>query len=194
MATDKLTMGNELMTKSGGRGHVRIEGVAKTFPVRDGEDVTVLTEVSLELRPGELVSLLGPSGCGKSTLLEIVAGLQTPTRGRVTVDGVPVTKPGPDRSVVFQHYALFPWLTATQNVEFPLRLAGVDRGIRESKARDALKTVGLAEVGSRYASQLSGGMQQRVALARALVCEPAVLLMDEPFSGADAITRDILQE
>lgn len=194
MATDKLTMQNELVTKSGGRGHVRIERVAKTFPVRDGEDVTVLTEVSLELRPGELVSLLGPSGCGKSTLLEIVAGLQAPTRGRVTVDGVPVTKPGPDRSVVFQHYALFPWLTATQNVEFPLRLAGVDRSIRESKARDALKTVGLAEVGSRYASQLSGGMQQRVALARALVCEPAVLLMDEPFSGADAITRDILQE
>jgi NitT/TauT family transport system ATP-binding protein len=176
------------------RGHVQINGVSKVFRVPDGDDVTVLDNVSLELRPSEFVSLLGPSGCGKSTLLEIVAGLQQPTSGSVTLDGDSVCKPGPDRTVVFQHYALFPWLTAAQNVEFPLRLAGVGKEERVAAAREALETVGLSEAGSRYAGQLSGGMQQRVALARALVCQPAVLLMDEPFSGADAITRAVLQE
>ncbi|HEX6870464.1 MAG TPA: ABC transporter ATP-binding protein [Micromonosporaceae bacterium] len=169
--------------------------MSKVFTVdRGAAEVTVLDNVTLDLRPGEFVSLLGPSGCGKSTLLEIVAGLQTPSTGQVLVDGTVVTAPGPERSVVFQHYALFPWLTAQQNVEFPLRLAGVDKATRAVTARNALAAVGLSEVGTRYAAQLSGGMQQRVALARALVCEPSVLLMDEPFSGADAITREILQE
>lgn len=184
MATDQLAAGPDQRSALAQRGRVRIDAVSKTFSVDDrADELTVLDNVTLDLRPGEFVSLLGPSGCGKSTLLEIVAGLQAPSSGRVMVDGTMVTAPGPERSVVFQHYALFPWLTAQQNVEFPLRLAGVDKPSRVATARNALAAVGLSEVGGRYAAQLSGGMQQRVALARALVCEPSVLLMDEPFSG-----------
>jgi NitT/TauT family transport system ATP-binding protein len=175
---------------------LRIDHVAKAFPIagRSGRSKTVLRDVCLDVAEGEFVSLIGPSGCGKSTLLEIIAGLQSATRGRVLVDGKEITGPGPDRAVVFQHYALFPWRTVIDNVAFPLEVAGVRKRERRELAEERLKAVGLATFGAYYPSQLSGGMRQRVALARAYVRDPQVLLMDEPFGALDAITRDLLQE
>jgi NitT/TauT family transport system ATP-binding protein len=175
---------------------LRIDHVAKAFPIagQGGRAKTVLRDVSLDVAEGEFISLIGPSGCGKSTLLEIVAGLQSATRGRVLVDGKEITGPGPDRAVVFQHYALFPWRTVIDNVAFPLEVAGVRKRERRERAEERLQAVGLATFGKYYPSQLSGGMRQRVALARAYVRDPQVLLMDEPFGALDAITRDLLQE
>jgi len=175
---------------------LRIDHVAKAFPAagQARRTKTVLRDVCLDVAEGEFVSLIGPSGCGKSTLLEIIAGLQSATRGRVLVDGKEITGPGPDRAVVFQHYALFPWRTVIDNVAFPLEVAGVRKRERRELAEERLKAVGLATFGAYYPSQLSGGMRQRVALARAYVRDPQVLLMDEPFGALDAITRDLLQE
>ena len=179
------------------RNHkVVIDHVEKIF-TSDSEtsgSFCALSDVNLTIDDGEFVSLLGPSGCGKSTLLEIVAGLQTPTSGQVLVDRQKVVGPGPDRTVMFQHYALFPWRTALDNVAFPLEMSGSSTADSRAKALTYLRIVGLEAAAGRFPSQLSGGMQQRVALARALACEPKVLLMDEPFSGADAITREVLQE
>ena len=178
------------------RPKVIIDGVQKVFPAPSQPSgcFVALTDVNLTVYDGELVSVLGPSGCGKSTLLEIVAGLQSATQGEVRVDGKIVTGPGAERTVVFQHYALFPWRTALENVAFPMEVAKVGSRERHEKALDYLRIVGLDAAADRYPAQLSGGMQQRVALARALACEPKVLLMDEPFSGADAITREMLQD
>lgn len=171
-----------------------VSAVDKVFPTASGGTFQALAGVKLEVAAEEFVSLLGPSGCGKSTLLEIIAGLQAPSAGRVEMDGQPITRPGPDRAVVFQHFALFPWRTVTANVEFPMEMAGVAPAERRRRAAEYLSMVGLAAFGDRHIWQLSGGMQQRVALARAMACEPQVLLMDEPFSGADAITRELLQD
>ena len=171
-----------------------VSAVDKLFHTASGGTFQALAGVNLEVAAEEFVSLLGPSGCGKSTLLEIIAGLQAPSAGRVEMDGQPITRPGPDRAVVFQHFALFPWRTVTANVEFPMEMAGVAPAERRRRAADYLSMVGLAAFGDRHIWQLSGGMQQRVALARAMACEPQVLLMDEPFSGADAITRELLQD
>jgi NitT/TauT family transport system ATP-binding protein len=172
---------------------IRIDQVVKTFPTATGGSFTALQDVNLDVAPEEFLSLLGPSGCGKSTLLEIIAGLQMPSSGRVLLDGAAITGPGPDRAVVFQHFALFPWRTVAANVEFPMEMAGLGRRERREKALGFLKLVGLDAFADRHIWQLSGGMQQRVALARALACAPRVMLMDEPFSGADAITRELLQ-
>ena len=171
-----------------------IQGVDKTFATASGGTFQALSGVNLEVNAEEFVSLLGPSGCGKSTLLEIIAGLQAPTTGRVLMDGQPILKPGPDRAVVFQHFALFPWRTVTANVEFPMEMARMPKAERRRRAAEYLAMVGLQAFGDRHVWQLSGGMQQRVALARAMACTPHVLLMDEPFSGADAITRELLQD
>jgi NitT/TauT family transport system ATP-binding protein len=168
---------------------IRIEGLSKEFP-----GFVALRDVNLEIKEGEFLSLLGPSGCGKTTLLEIMAGLQKPSAGRVLVDGKIVERPGPERAVVFQHYALFPWRSVAKNVEFPLEVAGIPAKERRERALGFLRTVGLEPFAQRAVWQLSGGMQQRVALARALACSPKVMLMDEPFSGADAITRELLQD
>ncbi len=170
-----------------------VERVSKTFPTATGGSFQALNEVALDIAAEEFVSLLGPSGCGKSTLLEIIAGLQTPSSGRVSMDGEQILRPGPERAVVFQHFALFPWRTVTGNVEFPMEMARVAKTERRRRAREYLSMVGLEDFGDRHVWQLSGGMQQRVALARAMACTPKVLLMDEPFSGADAITRELLQ-
>lgn len=175
---------------------IRFDAVTKTFPVRGAPDevFTALDDFTLDVRPGELLSLVGPSGCGKSTLLDLLGGLTRPTSGTLSLDGVPVTGPGPDRGIVFQQYALLPWRTAIGNVELGLEATGVPRRRRAAVAREFLALVGLGGFESRFPHELSGGMKQRVAIARALAFDPAVLLMDEPFAALDAQTRESLQQ
>ena len=170
--------------------------VGKTFgtPQRQGGVVIALEDVDLMVRSGEILVLVGPSGCGKSTLLDLIAGLAVPSSGEILLDGRKITGPGPDRSLVFQQYALFPWRTALGNVEFALEAAGVPRADRSRRARHFLALVGLSGAEERYPHQLSGGMKQRVAIARSLSGEPDVLLMDEPFAAVDAQTREMLQD
>ncbi|MFN3687310.1 ABC transporter ATP-binding protein [Salinarimonas sp.] len=171
-----------------------VEAVSKSFSGRHGS-VQALDRVSLAVRPGEIVCLVGPSGCGKSTLLDIMAGLARPDAGRVLAEGRPVTGPGPDRLVMFQEAGLFPWLDALGNVMFGLRLRkDLDEAARREIAHAHLALVGLKGFERAFAHQLSGGMRQRVALARALAPDPALLLMDEPFSALDALTRERLYE
>jgi len=173
---------------------IAIEGVTKEFATETGDTFVALTKVNCTVADREFVSLVGPSGCGKTTLLEIVAGLQAPTSGRVLMDGEEIEGPGPDHVVIFQQYALFPWRTVAANVEFPMEVAGVGRAERRERALEYLGMVGLDGFADHHIWQLSGGMQQRAALARGIACQPKVMLMDEPFSGADAITREILQD
>lgn len=150
---------------------------------------------SLAIHDHEFVSVVGTSGCGKSTLLSVIGGLLPPSAGVARVDGVTVTAPGIDRGMVFQHYGLFPWLTAQQNIEFALRETGVAKPAeRADRAREMLDQVGLLDFADKYPSQLSGGMKQRVAIARVLSYRPSVLLMDEPFGALDALTRQLMQE
>jgi len=174
---------------------IRLEGVRKTFPVRGQPDhaFVALEDITLDVRAGEFLTLVGPSGCGKSTLLDLLGGLERPSAGRILLDGVPVAGPARDRAIVFQQYALFPWLTAQQNVEFGLDLAAEKPAIRRDKARQYLDLAGLSAFAQRYPHELSGGMKQRVAIARSLAYEPEVLLMDEPFAALDAQTRENLQ-
>lgn len=160
--------------------------------VRRGRTRLALQPTTLKIAPGELVAVVGPSGCGKSTLLDLVAGHATPASGTVTVDDAPVTGPGPDRMLVFQEHALFPWLSVQENVEFGLRAAGVDEEHRRSVASEWIARVGLADAAALHPHEISGGMRQRAALARAFALKPRVLLMDEPFSALDAPSRDRL--
>ena len=173
---------------------IEIDGVSQLFPTREGGSSWALRDVSLSIAAGEFVCLIGPSGCGKTTLLQLVAGFLQPTAGSVRVAGQLVGKPGPDRGVVFQEYALFSWMTARQNVEFGLRMQQVPREERRARGQAALERVGLTRAADRYPHELSGGMRQRVAVARALVNRPQVLLMDEPFAAVDAMTRATLQQ
>ncbi|MBW5482781.1 ABC transporter ATP-binding protein [Streptomyces bambusae] len=174
---------------------VRLEGLAVDYGRTSRRAaVPVLDRTDLEFPAGSFTALLGPSGCGKSTLLGAVAGFVRPAAGRVAVGGTQVCGPGPDRGMVFQQYALFPWRTARGNVEFALKRFGLPRTERRRRALAALAEVGLADGVERYPAQLSGGMQQRVALARALAAEPDVLLLDEPFGALDALTRTRMQE
>jgi sulfonate transport system ATP-binding protein len=162
-----------------------------------GEGATAVRAVSqldLDIAPGELVSVLGPSGCGKSTLIGAVAGFTPLSAGSLRVEGRPVHEPGPDRGVVFQHHTLFPWKRVLENVEFGLKMRGATRAERRAAAQSILETVGLGEFVRHYPWQLSGGMQQRVSLARVLVNRPRVMLMDEPFCALDAQTRLQMQE
>ena len=170
-------------------GAIQVDGVSQTYRSA-GQDVVALSDVSFEIKPGRFVVLVGPSGCGKSSLLMMMAGLRRPTSGTILVSGAPIDNPDPDRvGVVFQEPSLFPWLTAEENVEFPLALRGVPRKDRRAKAQDALKLVGLEGFGIRHPHELSGGMKQRVSIARGLVQDPPVLLMDEPFAALDEQTR-----
>ncbi|TYB46649.1 ABC transporter ATP-binding protein [Actinomadura chibensis] len=173
---------------------ISVSGLGKTFPVRGGEEVTALHDVSLDVAEGEFLVVVGPSGCGKSTLLDLIGGLAAPTAGRVLIDGAEVTGPALDRGIVFQQYALLPWRTALRNVEFGLEAKGLGRRERVETARHHLDLVGLSGFADRYPHELSGGMKQRVAIARSLAYDPDVLLMDEPFAALDAQTRDSLQE
>jgi NitT/TauT family transport system ATP-binding protein len=172
-----------------------IEGVGRTFPgVRHGLPTEALQPVSLTVSDNDFITILGPSGCGKSTLLRIVAGLDTPTRGRVLLDGLPVTAAGADRGMVFQSYTLFPWLTVRQNICFGLRERGVAPSAQDEIARYWLGKVGLTGFEHHYPKMLSGGMQQRTAIARALANDPKILLLDEPFGALDPGIRRDMQE
>ena len=157
------------------------------------KDVPAIAEASLHIEAGELVCLVGPSGSGKSTILNLIAGLLVPTAGRVLEGGLPVAGPGPERAVVFQDAALFPWLSLRDNVEYPLKVAGMPKKERRERSEQLLRTVHLWRFQDSFPHQLSGGMRQRGAIARALATDPAVLLMDEPFAALDAQTREILQ-
>jgi ABC-type nitrate/sulfonate/bicarbonate transport system ATPase subunit len=167
--------------------------VARHFR-RDGKDIPAVDDVSFEVRTREFVAIVGPSGCGKTTCLRMAAGLEFPTRGSVTVGGKPVAGPGPDRSVVFQQFALFPWKTVVENIDFGLRASRVALPERRSRVARYVELMGLQGYESAFPHQLSGGMQQRVAIARSYVLDPDVLLMDEPFGSLDAQTRVVMQE
>jgi NitT/TauT family transport system ATP-binding protein len=173
--------------------HIRIEHVGQEFRT-PGRSVVALRDIDLAVAPGELVCLLGPSGCGKSTLLNAVAGFLRPSSGRILVDDAPVDGPGPDRGMVFQEYALFPWMTVIDNVGFGLRVKGLARAAARRRATELLGLLGLGDFADRYPKDLSGGMRQRVAIARVLAIDPPVLLMDEPFGALDALTRRSLQD
>ena len=169
-----------------------VQHVCRTFRANHGP-VEALRDISIEIQDHEFVCLVGPSGCGKSTLLNIIAGLEKPTSGQVLEDGTPISGPGPDRMVMFQEHALFPWLTVHGNVMFGLnRRPQLGRLDRLEIARDHLNLVGLSEFAHAGIHELSGGMKQRVALARALAPNPRVMLMDEPFASLDAMTREQL--
>jgi NitT/TauT family transport system ATP-binding protein len=174
-------------------GAIDLENVTLTFG--EGRNaVTALKSLSLTLRPGDFLSVLGPSGCGNSSLINTIAGFQRAQAGQVRVDGEPVSRPGPDRGVVFQQPTLFPWKLVWQNVDFGLKFQDVPRPQRYRMIDEILRKVGLSEFDRHYPAQLSGGMQQRVGLARVLVNKPRVMLMDEPFSSLDAQTRLMMQE
>ena len=176
-----------------------VRGVSKAFVVRGRSGASdtllqVLRNISFDVRENEVVSLIGESGCGKTTLLRIIQGLVRRDAGEVQVDGVAVKGPGRDRGFVFQQASLLPWRSARHNIEFGLELQGLNRSARAAKAMELLKLVGLENAGEQFPHELSGGMQQRVGLARALAIDPAILLMDEPFSALDAQTREVLQK
>jgi NitT/TauT family transport system ATP-binding protein len=180
-------------TLSSPKTKLHLRNVSRTFKTPHGT-LAALEGIDLEVREHEFLCVLGPSGCGKSTLLNLMAGLDEPTRGEVWIDGHLVEGPGTDRIVIFQELGLFPWLTVRENVEFGLRMQGVPRAERHSRAQRYLRMVHLSQFEHSYVHQLSGGMKQRVALARSLVTEPDMLLMDEPFAALDAQTRDLLHE
>jgi NitT/TauT family transport system ATP-binding protein len=171
---------------------VVLKRVHKSFQQK-GQRVQVLSDVNFTIEEGEFICVIGPSGCGKSTLISLIAGLEFPDSGEVFVDSKIVEGTSPDRIVVFQEAALFPWLTVLENVEFGLKIAGVAPEIRRQKALDAIKTVHLSKFIHAHPHELSGGMKQRAAIARALVLDPKILLMDEPFAALDAQTRHMLQ-
>jgi NitT/TauT family transport system ATP-binding protein len=174
---------------------IRLENVTFSYQ-QQGAASPVVEDVSLTIREGEFVSLIGPSGCGKSTVLRLLAGLSGPSRGRILLNGREIAGTGHERGVVFQHYALFPWMTARDNVIFGLRQCpgGMTRKNIEATADRYLDLVGLHDVDDKYPNQLSGGMQQRVTIARAFAMDTDILLMDEPFSAVDARNRMTLQE
>lgn len=171
---------------------VEVRDVRKVFQSSRGE-VVALSETNLTIRNNEFVCVVGPSGCGKSTLLNILAGLDVPTSGEVRIDGETINGPGSDRGVVFQQYALFPWLTVKQNVEFGLKLKKIGKGERRELVEKYIEMVGLKDFANALPKELSGGMKQRVAIARAYAVNPKLLLMDEPFGALDAQTRTQLQ-
>ena len=172
---------------------VQMTGLAKAFRT-GGREVLALDGIDLSVAPGELVCLLGPSGCGKSTLLNAIAGFAPPTAGTLLANGRPVAGPGPDRGMVFQEYALFPWMTVEANVAFGLELKGEPRAAIRARVEELLRQLALWEFRDRFPKDLSGGMRQRVAIARVLAIDPPMLLMDEPFGALDALTRRNLQD
>ncbi len=178
---------------------LRLEGVTKEFPApRTGVRTMAVSDFSLEISAGDFICIVGPSGCGKSTVMNMIAGLDKPSSGRIAIDGVPVTGPGADRGVMFQDYALFPWLTVRENIGFGLRNGTPGRGLSSKDLEDRIdrhvELVRLNGSENKYPHQVSGGMRQRIALARLLANGPDVLLMDEPLGALDAQTRLVLQE
>jgi NitT/TauT family transport system ATP-binding protein len=176
-----------------GTSQIVIDGVHHTYRPAHGRAVLALSDVSLEVRPREFLALLGPSGCGKSTLLYLVGGFLPTETGRISVEGKRIVAPGPDRGIVFQHFALFPWKTVRANVLYGLERQGMPRPERERRAQSFIDLVHLNGFEDSYPSQLSGGMKQRAAIARTLAFDPSILLMDEPFGALDAQTRSLMQ-
>ncbi len=174
---------------------IRFQDASVVFPTAQGP-MPVLERVSLDIRQGEFVSIIGPSGCGKTTMMNLVAGFLQPTGGAVSLDGQPISGPGPERGVIFQEYGVFPWLTVRQNIAFGLTLAAnrVDAREREAVCQRYLALMGLADFAGHYPKHLSGGMRQRLAFARAYAVRPQFLLMDEPFGALDAQTRSAMQD
>jgi NitT/TauT family transport system ATP-binding protein len=170
-----------------------IDGVSHHYRPAVGRAVLALEDVSLAVREREFLALLGPSGCGKSTLLYLIGGFLPIETGRITVDGAAVARPGPDRGIVFQHFALFPWKTVRKNVLYGLERQDMPQDEREKRAQSFIDLVGLSGFEDSYPSQLSGGMKQRTAIARTLAFDPRMLLMDEPFGALDAQTRSLMQ-
>ncbi len=173
--------------------HILIDGVSKVFNA-DGRELVALQDINLAIPRGQFTCLLGPSGCGKSTLLNAVAGFALPSAGTILADGVPVTGPGPERGMVFQEYALFPWMTVEANVAFGLEIKGMDKGLIAQRVGELLKMLSLSDFRQRFPKDLSGGMRQRVAIARVLALDSPIMLMDEPFGALDALTRRNLQD
>jgi NitT/TauT family transport system ATP-binding protein len=180
---------------------VQVQDLGKVFGAYSPKTVPALQNVNLSVENGEFVTLVGASGCGKSTLLRILAGLETHTSGMVHCNGTPITGPGADRAMVFQHYSLYPWLTVMENIKFSRRLkfnredlSSSDVEAASGRADTLLDLIGLTKVADAYPNQLSGGMQQRVAIARALMGKPEMLLMDEPFGALDAQTREVMHD
>ncbi|MBD1851535.1 nitrate ABC transporter ATP-binding protein [Leptolyngbya sp. GB1-A1] len=173
-----------------------IENVSKSYPTQDGEPYLVLKDVNLTVREGEFICVIGHSGCGKSTLLNMVAGFNQPTEGEIRLQQNRITKPGPDRMVVFQNYSLLPWKTAFENIYLGINSVWrkKPKAEKEAIARDHLNMVGLGEAADKKPKALSGGMKQRVSIARALALRPQVLILDEPFGALDPITREELQD
>lgn len=174
---------------------LEVRNIGKWFTSTEGnqtQTIDAIRDVNLSIDEGQFVCFVGPSGCGKTTLLNILAGLDKPTEGEVVLDGRPVIETGPDRCMVFQESALFPWLKVIDNVEFGLKMKGVEKSKRHEQAMHYLEMMQLTKFADAYTYQLSGGMKQRVAIARAIVMDPEVLLMDEPFAALDSQTRDLL--
>ena len=173
--------------------HISIKQVGKVFQTEE-RDVVALQDINLEIPRGQFVCLLGPSGCGKSTLLNAIAGFALPSSGSIIADGQPVTGPGPERGMVFQEYALFPWMTVADNVAFGLQIKGLPKAQIDATVERLLAMLSLSDFRSRYPKDLSGGMRQRVAIARILALDSPIMLMDEPFGALDALTRRNLQD
>ncbi|WP_343728646.1 ABC transporter ATP-binding protein [Duganella sp.] len=173
--------------------HILVSQVNKVFQTAERE-VVALKDINLEIPQGQFVCLLGPSGCGKSTLLNAVAGFAPPSSGSITVEGQAVTAPGPERGMVFQEYALFPWMTVQDNVAFGLQIKGQPKAQIQATVDQLLTMLSLQDFRSRYPKDLSGGMRQRVAIARVLALDSPIMLMDEPFGALDALTRRNLQD
>jgi ABC-type nitrate/sulfonate/bicarbonate transport system ATPase subunit len=180
--------------RDAGPPKLEVRDLVKTRMSTTGAQVTAVDHVSFQVREGEFVCLLGPSGSGKTSILNILAGLERPTAGSALLDGTPITAPGPDRAVLFQEPALFPWLSVAGNVELALKLIGIPADQRRERADAWLTNVGLERFADVQPHELSAGMRQRAALARALACEPDVLLGDEPFGALDAQARELLQD
>jgi NitT/TauT family transport system ATP-binding protein len=173
--------------------HIDVKGVNKVFKT-DNREVVALREINLQIPQGQFVCLLGPSGCGKSTLLNAVAGFSLPSSGEITADGKLITGPGPERGMVFQEYALFPWMTVEKNIAFGLEVKGMAQPEIKQRVDQLLAMLSLSDFRARYPKDLSGGMRQRVAIARVLALDSPIMLMDEPFGALDALTRRNLQD
>jgi NitT/TauT family transport system ATP-binding protein len=170
-----------------------VDDVSKEFGA-DKDKVQALRNIKLSVREGEFVSIVGPSGCGKSTLLYMLGGFVPPSSGRLLANGQPISSPGVDRGIVFQEYALFPWLTVFDNIAYGLEMTGVPAAQREKAVEHYVALIGLKGFERRYPRELSGGMKQRVALARTFAYEPSILLLDEPFGALDSLTRETMQD
>jgi NitT/TauT family transport system ATP-binding protein len=192
-ATRSSTRVRMLANASSDQTIIGLENVTQTFVTPSGK-ITVLSDISLEVKRGSMLCIVGPSGCGKTTLLNLISGFLTPTSGTVKINGRPIMGPGPDRAVVFQRDSVFPWLTVRQNLEYGPKVQGIPRRQWAQRIDEYLEKVGLKDFANHYPKQLSGGMRKRVDIARAYANKPDILLMDEPFGSLDVMTKELMQK